>query len=424
MVEGLATRDFALWTIVVSLAVTCACYLWLSRREGSYLNILTPSFLINVPAYYLLPLVFVGFTGTLFGAEYSSYAYAYVYATLALESVGFVAAYLWTGKRVVRLPFATGYRKFSKIALICLGLGMAAYLPVLLEFRQFIFDPRQIYRLTRTGYGLESYVSAFLALLAVVFILFARCRRRTKILVVAAASGLLMLHGSKGQVLMVAFLIMLFEVYVRGRKLSPLRALVAGAAVAVVLLGLFAATMNLGSDSSSTIEKISSYSDYTRNAMLVIDSRMPAQHGRLTFQANFYSAIPRAFMPNKPKDFGTFYLAKKFYPEWFYSDTGSPAFGIGLQYADFGAFAIVYLLFFALLEGWLARIFVNRLKVTKHPADFVVMAFLAGVSIMPFGGVGWLFPEIIVVAFAMRYVSRIGARPVTFRPKQEALGHA
>ena len=424
MVEGLATRNFAMWTMAASLAVTCACYLWLSRREGSYLNILTPGFLINVPAYFLLPMFFVGFTGTLFGAEYSSYAYEYVYATLALESVGFVAAYLWTGKRVVRLPFATGYRNFRKIALICLGLGMAAYLPVLLEFRQFILDPRQIYRLTRTGYGLESYVSAFLALLAVVFILFARCRTRTRILVVAGASGVLLLHGSKGQVLMAAFLILLFYVYVKGRKVSPLRALAAGGAVAVVLLGLFAATMNLGGDLNSTVNKISSYSDYTRNAMLVIDSRMAPQYGRLTLEGNFYSAIPRALMPNKPKDFGTFYLAKKFYPEWFYSDAGSPAFGIGVQYADFGPFAIVYLLFFALLEGWLTRIFVNRLQVTRHPADFVVMAFLAGVSVIPIGGVGWLLPEILVVAFAMRYVSRIGARPVAFRPKQEALGHA
>ncbi len=406
------------------MAVSGVCYLWLSRREGTYLNILTPRFVVNIPAYYLLPIVFMELFGGMFGAEYSAYAYVYVYATLAIESVAFVLAYLWTGQKMIRLPFALSYRNFTVAALGCLGFAVALYVPVLLKFREYISDPREIYRLTRTGFGLQTYVSSVLGLLAVVFILFTRRRWLVKAFVVAPVAGLLWLHGSKGQVLTVVFLLLLYQAFVQGRKVGLFHALLGGLAVAAMVLALFALTMKLGGDATSALETVSSYSDYTQNAMLVIDSRMPPQYGRLTVGANVYGVIPRAFMPNKPKDFGGFYLAEKFYPEWYYADTGSPGFGIGIQYADFGCFAALYLLFFSLLQGWLARVFVNRLKLTRHPADFVIVAFLAGVSVFPIGGVGWLFPEIIMIALLMRYLSRIGARTVVLGDNAGELSHA
>ncbi len=420
----MVSREVALWVIAGSLAISVGCYLWLSRREGSFLNILTPSFVISIPAYYLLPLVFMKLFGGVFGAEYSAYAYLYVYATLAIESVAFVVAYAWTREKVVRLPLTLSYRHFRPIAFLCLGLAVSVYLPVLLKFREYLGDPREIYRLTHTGFGMQTYVSSTLAFLAVVFILFTRRSRFEKGWVVAAAAGVLWLHGSKGQVLTLLFLLLLFQAYVKGKKVGLVRALAGGLAVAGIVLALFALTMKLGQSPVAALETISSYSDYTQNAMLVIDSRMPAQDGRLTLEANTYGLVPRALMPGKRKDFGTFYLAKKFYPAWYYGDTGSPAFGIGLQYADFGCFAALYLLLFSLLRGYLARVFVNRLRRTRHPADFVVMAFLAGVSVFPIGGVGWLFPEVIVLALLMRYLSRIGARPAAWGANPGELIHA
>ena len=82
------------------------------------------------------------------------------------------------------------------------------------------------------------------------------------------------------------------------------------------MLALFALTMKLGRSPVAALETISSYSDYTQNAMLVIDSRMPAQDGRLTLEANTYALVPRALMPGKRKHFAIFYLAKKVYPPW------------------------------------------------------------------------------------------------------------
>jgi len=125
-------------------------------------------------------------------------------------------------------------------------------------------------------------------------------------------------------------------------------------------------------------------------------------------------------MPGKPKNFGSFALAEEFFPGSFDKDAGSPAFGVGLQYADFGSWAVVYLAFVAAFRGWLARIFVNRLKVTKHPADFFVVVFLADVSVFPLG-VGWLLPEALLVAVILRWASRIGAGKVYRERRQGAV---
>ena len=158
------------------------------------------------------------------------------------------------------------------------------------------------------------------------------------------------------------------------------------------------------------MESISNYSDYTRNAMLVIDSHIPLQYGRLTLESNTISLVPRALMPNKPRNFGSFFLTDQLYPEWFDADT-SPAFGVGVQYADFGALAIVYIVLFALFKGWLTRAFVNRLQSYKHPGDLFVVAFLCDVSVFPIG-IGWFLPEALLVAMVLRYLSKLGANRV------------
>jgi len=401
------------YPIGVSLLIAVLTYVWLSKHEGSSINILTPSFLMAIPAFYLLPLVYLN----LFGPEGSIYAHFWVYSALAIEPLAFVSAYTRTGDKVVRLPGVSSYSNFGFVSLLCLAVGIMLYVPVLIQFREFIFDPRQIYAQTRTGFGIHAFVSSTLAYTAVILILFSRRSKILKIFVILLATGLLSLHGSKGQVLSVVLILLLYYVYVLGQKIALGRAMIVYACSAIVVLLLFAATMSLGENAADALEAISKYSDYTRNAMLVIDSRYPVQYGRLTLESNTLGLVPRQLMPGKPKNFGAFALAEEFYPEWFDGDTGSPAFGVGLQFADFGSWAVVYLAFVAALRGWLARIFVNRLKMTKHPADFFVVVFLADVSIFPLG-VGWLLPEALLVAVFLRFVSRIGVKTV-FRETQK-----
>ena len=393
--------------ISVSFSIAVLAYVVLSKREGSFINILTPSFVTSIPAFYLLPLVYL----RLFGADGTAYAHFYVYATLAVETVAFVYAYTRTGDKMLRLPGVSSYSNFGLVSFLCVVAGVLLYIPVLIEFREFIFNPRQIYIQTRTGFGAESFVSSTLAYLAIILILFTKRSRIVKSLTILFAMGLLSLHGSKAQILSAVLIRLLYYVYVSGRKITFVQAAIVYACTGIVILLLFAATMSLGENAADALEAISQYSDYTRNAMVVIDSHYPLQYGRLTIEANTLAVVPRQLMPGKPKNFGPFALAEEFYPEWFDSDTGSPAFGVGLQYADFGALSILYLAFMAALKGWLARIFVNRLRFTKHPADFFMVVFLADVAVFPVG-IGWLLPEALLVTVLLRYASSFGATKV------------
>lgn len=389
--------------IVGSLVLSLLVYVRLSRYEGTYVNVLTPGFIIDVPANYLLPLAYISW----YGIEASTYACVYVFATMTLQKFVFVQAYTRTGNGLIRLPFRWSYCNFAFLSLACLGAAVAVYAPLLLQFRDYLLDPRQIYIQTRTGFGPQFYTSSILAYLAIILILFAKRHWLIKAFVILAATGILFLHGSKGQVLSVVLLLLLFLVYVKRTKFTFTVTLITCCSVAAAVLVLFSLTMYLGESPREAIETISRYSDDTRNAMLVIDSDFPVQYGRLTIEANTLTFVPRALVPNKPKNFGPFYLDEQFYPELMDRDEGAPRFGIGVQYADFGAFAIVYLTFFSALKGWLARLFVNRVKLTNHPADFFVVSFLADVGLFPIGA-GWLFPEAILVALFIRYVSRIG----------------
>jgi hypothetical protein len=401
----MASIEFANAIILCSMLASLAAYGWLSRQEGTYINVLSSLYLFQIPANYLFPLAYIRF----FSAEYSAYAYVYVYASMALGNWSFVLTYTRKPSKYSPPSCVYSYRNFSTLSWVCLILAYVVYAPILFEFREFLLDPRQIYMLTRTGYGQESFVSGSLAYLAIIFILFTKRSWYLKGFILLAAGVIVSLHGSKGQLLSIFLILLLFQVYVRGRRIAILPALLCSLAVTIMVLLLFAATLPLGNDVADALQEISQYSDYTRNAMLVIDSNFPLQYGRLTAEANIYAVIPRVIMPGKPKNFGGFRLAEEFYPAWFDADTGSPDFGMGVQYADFGKLTVIYVVLLATLTGWLARRFVSQLRLTQHPSDFILVVFLAGVPLIPVGGAAWLFPEMIVLAGLTRYVTRIGA---------------
>lgn len=390
-------------TSVLSLAVTLGAYGFVSHRERNYLNVLTPSLLVNIPAFYLFQIVY----NDLFGVDASAYSYIYVYATLAVENVVFAYVYTRPRTRPIRLPSVYGYNHLEWLSFACLGLACLLFLPLLIEFKEYIFDPRRIYEETRTGFGANYYTSSACAYLAVILVLFSRQSNFRKAVVIVLAGIVLSLHGSKGQVLGIVLLPLLFVVYVKHMRVKLGRALLVCLGFLVLLVGMFAATVSLGGPMEA-LEWVSEYSDYMRNAMMVIDSNMPVQYGRLTWESNVISLVPRAVMPDKPKDFGAFYLDEEFFSGSLDEDKGVPAFGIGVQYADFGFLAIVYLALFAALRGWLTRVWVQRLQHTRHPADFLMLAFLCGISVFTIG-TGWLFPETLLIAMFLRFASSLGS---------------
>ena len=391
--------------MILSLIASLWAYIFVSRKEGSYFNVLTPTYLTAIPAYYLLPIFF----NLIFGAEATTYAYSYVYATLAAQNLAFAYVYTRPAKRLIRLPFLYSFNNFAALAFFFVTVAVLLYVPVILQFPEYLLNPREIYRHTRTGFGINYYTSSTFAYLAVVLIIFCKRSRLTKAIVILAATGILILHGSKGQVLALVLLVALFEVYVNRRKLRFLPSLVAVTVLSFFVLGLLAATMALGDSPTEALESISAYSDYTRNAMMVIDSHFPVQYGRLTLESQLIGRIPRAIMPSKPKNYGALYLDDEFFPHSVDEDVGSPDFGIGVQYADFGIFAIIYLGLFEAIRAWMARTFKGRLAISRHPADFFLLAFAANIQLIPVGGIGWLLPEALVIALFLRVASGIGA---------------
>lgn len=416
---------FADIVLLLCLLVTIATYVFVSRRDRSYINILTPAFVISIPGYYLLPLFF----NHLFGADATTYAYTYVFVTLTAENAAFVYAYTRPSKKLYRLPLRYAYNNFALFAFGFLALAILMYAPVLLQFPEYVLDPRQLYIHTRTGFGINFYISSTLSYLSVILILFSRQSRWVKGSVIVAATAVLALHGSKVQMFSLVVILALFFVYVREWKVKLLPSLLAGAGMGLFVLLLFAATMTFGDNPADVLEEISQYSDYTRNAMLVIDSHFPLQYGRLTLEAQTFGRVPRLLMPSKPTNFGVLYLDDQFFPESLDAEAGAPDFGMGFQYADFGALAIVYLAIFAILRGWLARAFVDRLRHSRHPADFFLVTFLANIAIFPIGGIGWLLPEAFVTAALLCLLSRLGAQKVyrertVFKPRLAAQAEA
>jgi len=387
--------------IIFSLIAGLATYIIASSKEGSFLNVFTPWILLSFPANYILELVHIYF----YGGSGSLYAYFYCYLTYTLSFIVLVVVYFNFPNIKVKLPFKQvsigGYLPY-----LFLFLSFFLYLPILIEFSEFILSPRELYMMTRTGYGLNFFLSSTLMYIAFILFLFKRAFFKTeKFFIFIVCTILAILHGSKGQILTLLLILLFYQAYINGFRVKFVKFALYTMIFTLIVILLFSLTL-FGVDDIFLIEAISSYSDYTRNAMMVIDSDMSPLFGRLTLEDTVYSRIPRSIYPDKPKDFGNFYLAKEFYPEWFYLDTGSPSFGVGVQFADFGVFSIFYHLLWSVLLGILLKSFVTRLRTYKNPSDFIMVLFLSGITLIPLGA-GYLLPEHFFIAFGLAKLLRL-----------------
>lgn len=402
--------------IASSLLAALASYALVAYRDRSLVNVLTPRFLILVPIQFVLEL----FSLLQNNPEYSIFAYAYVYATYAVQHLIFAVAYCCS--RPSRMAFVRFIpkRHYSVLALVLIFLAVALYAPIVWEFRDMLWSPRMIYLQTRRGYGPLFFGSDLALNLSFLLLLLWRDRPRGLATVGFIACVLLaFLHGSKGQVLVPASEWLLFYVYGKGNRVGALGFFGLAGASAAALTLLFALTMNAAAiygirvwgSAEEFAQALADYSDYNRNAMLVIDHKMDAAYGRLTYENQIYSRIPRFAFPNKPRFYGSFSLDDEFYPVWSASDSGTPDFSIGLQYADFGSFGIVYLALWAAATGWLQRVFVDRFRGSRSPGDFVMLLFFAGVPMIDLGASAYLLPEHLIIAFALNAGLRIALEP-------------
>jgi hypothetical protein len=128
--------------------------------------------------------------------------------------------------------------------------------------------------------------------------------------------------------------------------------------------------------------------------------------------------VPRILAPDKPKDYGGFRLASIYYPTWFEGDTGYPAFGIGVQYADFGVFAILLICVWSAMSGVAVSLLVNSLKSRLDPGRFIILLFFSGVVVIPLGA-GYLLPETCLLGVMLTFVYRhklVLLHPTTLKP--------
>jgi hypothetical protein len=205
-------------------------------------------------------------------------------------------------------------------------------------------------------------------------------------------------------------MILFFRVYVNHKRISARLATLILAAVSVFGVASFAA---YGSFQSivGVLQYMTQYSDYTRNAMIVIDDPQGrTYYGRLTLETMLYPHIPRALMSDKPKDFGVLQLAKVYFPANYRAEEGSPAFGIGEQYSDFGVFAILILCATSAATAWLTSSVIAFLRTNRHPSVFMLLLFLSGLSFIP-AGTGYWLPETMILALGLAFLLRYDLLP-------------
>jgi hypothetical protein len=197
--------------------------------------------------------------------------------------------------------------------------------------------------------------------------------------------------------------------------LSLLRFTVFSAALVAIGAGLFLLTTPTLLIGPEGLQGLAAYSEYTRNGMLVIDSDIGPLYGQLNLEQQVYSRIPRPLFPDKPSDFGSFYLAEHFFPEAFLQGQGAPAFSYGIEFADFGVLALPYLTLINLLGGLLLKMFMTGLRRYNDPGSFVLVLFFAGLSVIPLSGI-FLLGETIALAVAMNLLHGFRIRPASSEP--------
>lgn len=406
-------QTMVVMAIVGALIAALASYALVSYRDRSLVNVLTPRYLIVIPAHFVIELIVL----RSYGLTASTFAYVFVYTTYALQDLTVALAYCCWPR--VALPFATVRRQpYRLLGVVLVLAAWAVYAPVLLAYRDYVFSPRAIYTTEiAAGYGPLFFISDLLANLAFALILLWRGRPRGMASFGFVACTLLaVLHGSKGQMLLPFFQAMIFYVYGSNRRVGPVRFLgfAGGFAGGMTLLFVFTlgvagvAFSNLeGWNASDLIDAVAQYSDYNRNAMLVIDEHMDPTYGRLTYENQVYSRIPRSLFPEKPKNLGSLWLDDQFYPYQFAFLAGRPDFGIGVQYADFNILAMPYLVLWAALTGVFLRVAVDRFRASGSPGAFIMLLFFADVPLISIGATLYPLPEHLLLGLALNFGLRL-----------------
>jgi hypothetical protein len=388
--------------VIFSLVAYVTIYCWFSIRVKSWVNVLTLHFALSIATLFLAEIGYLSITND----TRTSLGYFVVYFTYVASLFAFVVGYLHV--RVPKTFYQYDFRitENYNVALFFMVAAVAVYWPIMREFSDDLLNPRRIYVATRTGYGVSYFISMMLCYIFLILALFnQKISTLTKAFsfVIAVIFGYL--HGSKGQVISAIFIWVTYFYVARARRVGFFGFFLFGMIIAVAGVGIFYISLN-SVELSDLLSMIAGYADYSRNAAMLIDNEATTFFGRLTFEDNFFSRVPRVLFPDKPKDFGSFLLAQKYFPDAFERDEGVPSFGIGAFYADFSVLSILVLMIANFFGGILTKVFAIRVQKFRSPVDFSVLVFMCGITLLPIGG-GYLLPEHLLIACVIFFAHRL-----------------
>jgi hypothetical protein len=400
----LTGKAFEASTMILSFAVFCASYALIVWKDKSWINWATPIFFASLWSRYVFQFISI----CLSRPGGSHYAWVFLYVTYALMFLVTALVYTFIKPPHLKLSLprdeeAVGWTWVWGL----LSLGILFYLPILVQYRALLAQPRHIYEATRTGYGVWFIGSTFFLNLGFVLFLFVRRKTLAKTAIFLFLLALFTYwHGNKSPVIGYCMIWVMFRVYIERKAIR--------AWVSLTLLSTFGALVLLlfllpsgGSNGVEMLTSVVSYADAVRNTMILIDDPDGQRYyGRLLLEGAIYPSIPRVLMPDKPKDFSGFRIVKIYNPANYRADQGSSAFDLGMEYADFGPFALVYLCLSSAVGAWLVSVAVAHLKRSPKLGGFIVLLYLSGQGVFSVNPPFFL-PENLLLAAVLSFVIRL-----------------
>lgn len=388
---------FAIFGIVslVTYAIVCL-------RERNYINAVTPYFAFYFASSFVFEPIFFATSGY----SYNVGAFTFIYTC----NLSYFSAYAMvftvtakSGQPRTTVRMSSTDSRLGHLCWLLLGISMLLFVPVAMQFRALLLDPRAVYAQTRVGFGQFFFVSALFLNLSVICFLFSR--RRAAIPFFVGVLILSAVKGAKGPILVILEIAAMWAVYIRGWHVGLTKFAISIGALLLLIGGLFAVTLR-GVEIPQLLEGIAGYSDYNRNAALTVTDPVGPLYGKLALENYFYSRIPRVLDPDKPKDFGAFYLAEHYFPDRFESESGAPAFGAGVYIADFGLGTPLVMLLLGAASGYILALCLRWLRRGGGVAAFITMLYFADVSLIPVP-MAFLGVEHLLLGLLIRRIGRL-----------------
>jgi oligosaccharide repeat unit polymerase len=260
-----------------------------------------------------------------------------------------------------------------------------------------IINPRELYTSTRLGYGNIYFMLGFLIRILLITS-FIYGNLFNKIISFILMLFITYIMGSKGAFLGLFVLLLFIYVFKRKRNISLKNIIIISFLMVPILFVTFYIFTPFARNSINDLITfmIHYLSEPNRNFAAELNYLDNNYNGILTFQNNFYALIPRFVFPGKPKLFGSFIIAYKFYPEWTLSFVGTPSFGLfGTIFADFGYLSLIFISINSLINGFLIGSIEKGMRI--NGISFISITIFLTLIGLPLLNVGLTATSIVLI---------------------------